>query len=46
MFEGGKSTEFLKEIFQSPNVQVINLILSYEFINDYNIFKEFIESLI
>ena len=46
MFEGGKSTEFLKEIFQSSNIQVINLVLSYEFINDYNIFKEFIESLI
>jgi hypothetical protein len=46
MFEGGKSTEFLKEIFQSSNIQVINLVLSYEFINDYNIFKELIESLI
>ena len=46
MFDGGKSTSFLKEIFQSDDVQIINLVLSYEFINDYNIFKEFIESLI
>jgi len=45
-FEGGKSTEFLKEIFRSSNIQVFNLVLSYEFINDYNIFKEFIEALI
>ncbi len=45
MFKGGKSTVFLRGIFQSPNIEVINLVLSYEFINDYNIFKEFLESL-
>jgi hypothetical protein len=45
MFKGGKSTEFLREIFQSPNIEVINLVLSYEFINDYNILKEFLETL-
>lgn len=46
MFEGGKSTIFLKQVFRSDNIQVINLVLSYEFINEYNIFKEFVESLI
>jgi hypothetical protein len=46
LFEGGQAKEFLKRVFNSNNVAVINLILSYEFINDYNILKAFIEALI
>lgn len=46
LFEGGKVKEFLDRVFPSNNITVINLILSYEFINDYNILKAFIEALI
>ena len=46
LFEGGKVKEFLDRVFYSNNITVINLILSYEFINDYNILKAFIEALI
>ncbi|MHA1374192.1 MAG: hypothetical protein ACTSR7_07840 [Promethearchaeota archaeon] len=46
LFEGGKVKEFLERVFHSNNITVINLILSYEFINDYNILKAFIEALI
>ena len=46
LFEGGKVKEFLDRVFHSNNITVINLILSYEFINDYNILKAFIEALI
>jgi len=46
LFEGGKVKEFLERVFYSNNITVINLILSYEFINDYNILKAFIEALI
>jgi len=46
LFEGGKAKEFLNRVFSSNNITVINLILSYEFINDYNILKAFIEALI
>ncbi|MHA1194175.1 MAG: hypothetical protein ACTSP9_18125, partial [Promethearchaeota archaeon] len=46
LFEGGKVKEFLERVFHSNNITVINLILSYEFINDYNILKAFVEALI
>ena len=46
LFEGGKVKEFLDRVFHSNNITVINLILSYEFINDHNILKAFIEALI
>ncbi|MHA1669579.1 MAG: tetratricopeptide repeat protein [Promethearchaeota archaeon] len=46
LFEGGKAKEFLDRVFYSNNITVFNLILSYEFINDYNILKAFIEALI
>ena len=46
LFEGGKAKEFLERVFHSNNITVINLILSYEFINDYDILKAFIEALI
>ncbi len=46
LFEGGKAKEFLDRVFSSNNITIINLILSYEFINDYDILKAFIEALI
>jgi len=45
-FKGGKVVDYLKEIFPSNKCRIINLVLSYEFINDYNIFKTFIQSLL
>ncbi|MFX1572366.1 MAG: hypothetical protein ACFFB0_06420 [Promethearchaeota archaeon] len=46
MFKGGKIYDTLTQIFPSHQCKIINLLLSYEFINDYNIFKTFIESLL
>jgi len=46
LFEGGKVKEFLDRVFHSNNITIINLVLSYEFINDYNILKAFIEAVI
>ena len=46
MFEGGKIYDTLTQIFPSHQCKIINLLLSYEFINDYSIFKKFIESLL
>ena len=46
LFEGGKVKEFLVSVFNSNKITIINLVLSYEFINDYNILKAFIEALI
>ncbi|MFX1501810.1 MAG: hypothetical protein ACFFDH_12675 [Promethearchaeota archaeon] len=45
-FKGGKINDYLKEIFPIKKCKIINLVLSYEFINDYNIFKTFIQSLL
>ncbi|MFW9989818.1 MAG: hypothetical protein ACFFC3_14290 [Candidatus Odinarchaeota archaeon] len=45
-FKGGKIVDYLKEIFPISKCKVINLVLSYEFINDYDIFKTFIQSLL
>ncbi len=45
-FKGGKIIDYLKEIFPNNKCRIINLVLSYEFINDYNIFKSFIQSLL
>ena len=44
LFEGGKTRNNLKEIFPPNICKVVNLVLSYEFINDYNIFKSFIQT--
>jgi len=44
-FEGGKTVTNLNNIFMSQRFKIINLILSYEFLNDYNSFKSFIEAL-
>ncbi|MFX1597166.1 MAG: hypothetical protein ACFFBK_14005, partial [Promethearchaeota archaeon] len=46
VFNGGKITDDLKQIFPTTKCRIINLVLSYEFINDYNIFKSFIQSLL
>ncbi|MFX1363618.1 MAG: hypothetical protein ACFFCE_09590 [Promethearchaeota archaeon] len=45
-FKGGKIVDYLKDIFPLNKCKIINLVLSYEFINDYNIFKTFIQSLL
>ncbi len=46
LFQGGKSVESLSSIFYGNNFNIVNMVLSYEFINDYNIFKSLIQSLI
>jgi len=46
LFKGGKTVESLNSIFYGNNFNIVNLVLSYEFINDYNIFKTFVQSLI
>ena len=46
LFNGGKISEDLKQILSSNKCKISNLVLSYEFINDYDIFKTLIESLL
>lgn len=46
LFKGGKTVESLNSIFYGNNFNIVNMVLSYEFINDYDIFKTFIQSLI
>jgi hypothetical protein len=46
LFKGGKTVESLSNIFYGSNFNIVNLVLSYEFINDYDIFKTFVQSLI
>jgi hypothetical protein len=45
MFKGGKIYDNLKNMFPPNKCEIFNLILSYEFINDYNAFLTFIQSL-
>ncbi|UCD00849.1 MAG: hypothetical protein JSV23_08160 [Promethearchaeota archaeon] len=45
-FKGGKIYDELTQIFPTSKSKIINLVLSYEFINDYNVFKSFIQSLL
>ena len=45
LFKGGKTVESLTSIFYGSNFNIVNLVLSYEFINDYDIFKTFVQSL-
>ena len=45
LFKGGKIYDFLKEVFPPVKSEIINLLLSYEFINDYNLLKDFIQTL-
>ncbi|MBD3256478.1 MAG: hypothetical protein GF383_15390 [Candidatus Lokiarchaeota archaeon] len=39
-FKGGKAFENLRQLFPHKDLKIVNLILSYEFINDYEIFKK------
>ncbi len=43
-FKGGQIVTNLKNIYMSYNFKIFNLILSYEFLNDHNTFKAFVES--
>jgi hypothetical protein len=45
IFKGGASLEPIQNTIGSMGVDIVNLVLSYEFLNDYNLFKIFIESL-
>ena len=45
IFKGGKTVDNLTSIFYGNQFKIVNLVLSYEFINDYNIFKNLIQSL-
>jgi len=45
IFRGGIVYDNLNEIFIGNNLKLYNLVLSYEFINDYDLFKAFIQSL-
>jgi len=45
LFKGGKIYDILKEIFPPAKSEIINLLLSYEFLNDYNVLIEFIQTL-
>ena len=46
LFKGGSVLDNLNQNITSNNCKITNLVLSYEFINDYNIFKNFILSLV
>ena len=46
LFKGGKTEEFLKRMFTGNSFKIVNLIMSYEFINNYDMFKAFTLSLI
>ena len=46
IFKGGESIETLKNVFYGNNFKLANLVLSYEFLNDYDVLKMFIQSLL
>jgi len=46
MFKGGTIYDNLTQVFGSGGRGVINLVLSYEFLNDYSIFKSVIQSIL
>jgi len=46
VFKGGDLSEFLKSIFPISKFKILNLALSYEILNDYTLFKDFIKALI
>jgi len=46
VFKGGDLSEFLKSIFPINRFKILNLALSYEILNDYILFKDFIKALI
>lgn len=45
IFKGGDLSEFLKSIFPINKFKILNLALSYEILNDYILFKDFIKAL-
>jgi uncharacterized protein YerC len=45
IFKGGASLEPITNTLGAMGADIVNLVLSYEFLNDYNLFKIFIESL-
>ena len=45
IFKGGKTVDNLTSIFYGNQFKIVNLVLSYEFINDYIMFKNLIQSL-
>jgi len=45
LFKGGKTVDTLTSIFYGNQFKIVNLVLSYEFINDYDLFKNLIQSL-
>jgi hypothetical protein len=45
LFKGGKTVDTLTSIFYGNQFKIVNLVLSYEFINDFDIFKNLIQSL-
>ena len=45
LFKGGKTVDDLTSIYYGNQFKIINLVLSYEFINDYDLFKNLIQSL-
>lgn len=45
LFRGGETVNNLNRIFYGSNFKIVNLVLSYEFINDYDTFKAFIQSI-
>lgn len=46
LFKGGSTLKNLKNLFPPSKCKIVNLILSYEFINEYNLFKTFIKLLL
>ena len=46
LFKGGTTVDNLKQVFTPNKCRIVNLLLSYEFINDYGAFKKLIQSLI
>ena len=46
VFKGGEIYNKLREIFARTKFKVANIVLSYEFINDYDLFKGFVQSLL
>jgi hypothetical protein len=46
IFKEGETTELLKQVFPNENFIITNLILSYEFIKNYEIFERIVKSLL
>ena len=45
LFSGGSSLDNLSEVFPSNKCKVVNLVLSYEFINNYDVLRAFIHAI-